>query len=134
MRFWPMMIHVQARVSTPSSLRYTRNSRRQYIRIYRMEMLETLLDHPHAEALGLLFFGTLCLIGLVQVVRKGLALVLWLVMFTVGLLPVAYILSGSDSAFLNSARDAVTDARSSAPGIGSNVIKRWCATLDDVCR
>lgn len=99
-----------------------------------MEMLQALFDHPQAETAILVVSSAMCLIGLIQVVRKGLALVLWLALFTTGLLPLTYILSGSDSTFFNTARDAVTDARDAAPGFGSNLLRRWCGKLDDACR
>lgn len=99
-----------------------------------MEMVQALFDHPQAETILLVASSAMCLIGLIQVVRKGLALVLWLALFTAGLLPLTYILSESDSTFFNSARNAVTDARDAAPGFGNNLLRRWCGKLDDTCR
>lgn len=70
-------------------------------------------------------------LGFIQVVRKGFALVFWLVLFTAGMFPVVYVFKGSDVDFIASARSRVGDIGSLAPGIRDDVLKVWCDKLDE---
>lgn len=95
-----------------------------------MELIREFLAHPQSD-LVLLVVGTLLtLVGFFQVVRKGFALVFWLVLFAAGLFPLMYVFKGSDADFLTNTRARVTDIGSMAPGIRDDVLKVWCDKLD----
>lgn len=95
-----------------------------------MEQIQQFLAHPQADFVLLIVGGLLALTGFIQVVRKGFALVFWLLLFAAGLLPVMYVFKGSDVDFLTSTRDKVADIGSLAPGIRDDVLKVWCDKLD----
>jgi len=94
-----------------------------------MELIQQYLDHPNADTILLVVGIVLVTIGFVQVVRKGFALVFWLILFTAGILPLMYVFQGSDSDFLT---DATTRVGSLVPGVADDVIKVWCDKLDQV--
>ena len=95
-----------------------------------MELIQEFLAHPQSDLVLLVTGALLSLVGFIQVVRKGLALVFWLVLFAAGLFPLMYVFKGSDADFLTSARDRVSDIGSMAPGIRDDVLKVWCDKLD----
>ena len=74
--------------------------------------------------------GLISLIGFFQVVRKGFALLFWLLLFAVGMFPVMYVFKGSDMDFLAQARQHVASVGSLAPGISDDVVRLWCDKLD----
>ncbi len=96
-----------------------------------MELVEQLLAHPQSGAF--LFIGGLILsiFGFIQIVRKGLALVLYLMLFAVGMFPVVYAFKGSDMDFLANARAQVSDISGLPMGLKDDVIKAWCNKLDE---
>jgi len=95
-----------------------------------MDQIQQLLAHPQADFVLLIVGGLLTLIGFIQVVRKGFALVFWLLLFAAGLLPVMYVFKGSDTSFLASTRDRVTDIGSLAPDIRDELLQGWCDKYD----
>ena len=95
-----------------------------------MEQIQQFLSQPYADVVLLIIGGLLALTGFVQVVRKGFALVFWLVLFAVGMFPVMYVFKGSDVDFLTSTRDSVSNISGLAPGIRNDVLKVWCDKLD----
>lgn len=99
-----------------------------------MELVQQFLAHPQSELIMLIAGSLLSLLGFIQVVRKGFALVFWLVLFAVGMFPVMYVFKGSDVDFLASARNHVNDIGSLAPGIRDDVLKVWCDKLDEAGR
>lgn len=96
-----------------------------------MELVQQFLEHPQSGVF--LFFGGLALsiFGFIQIVRKGLALVLYLMLFAVGMFPVMYAFKGSNVDFLANARSQLTEYGSLAPGIKDDVMKAWCDKLDE---
>ncbi|MFK7860736.1 MAG: hypothetical protein AB8B64_18105 [Granulosicoccus sp.] len=96
-----------------------------------MELVQQFLAHPQSEIIMLVVGSILALTGFIQVVRKGFALVFWLVLFAVGMFPVMYVFKGSDADFLTSARNHVTDIGNMAPNVADDVIKIWCDKLDE---
>lgn len=99
-----------------------------------MELVQQFLAHPQSELIMLVVGSVLSLIGFVQVVRKGFALVFWLVLFAAGMFPVMYVFKGSDVDFLTSARNSVSEIGNMAPGIRDDVLKVWCDKLDEAGR
>jgi len=61
-----------------------------------MQYIEQFMAQPYADAILLVVGGLLSLIGFYNVVRKGFALVFWLILFAVGFFPVVYVFKGSD--------------------------------------
>jgi len=96
-----------------------------------MELLQQFLEHPQAELVMLIGGGLLSLFGFIQVVRKGFALVFWLVLFAAGMFPVMYVFKGSDADFLASARNHVSDLGNMAPTVRDDVLKVWCDKLEE---
>jgi len=99
-----------------------------------MELVQQFLAHPQSDLVMLIVGSILSLIGFIQVVRKGFALVFWLVLFAAGMFPVMYVFKGSDVDFLTSAKNSVGDITSLAPGIRDDVLKIWCDKLDEAAR
>lgn len=96
-----------------------------------MELVQQFLAYQHSDIIMLIAGSLLAFIGFVQVVRKGFALVFWLVLFAVGMFPVMYVFKGSDADFLASARNHVGDLGNLAPNIRDDVLKVWCDKLDE---
>jgi len=95
-----------------------------------MQYIEQFMAQPYADAILLVVGGLLSLIGFYKVVRKGFALVFWLILFAVGFFPVVYVFKGSDADFLAQARSSVEGIGSSVPAIKDDVLKIWCDKLD----
>lgn len=92
-----------------------------------MEQLQQLLDHPQFETALLVACGLLSFIGFIQVVRKGFAFVLWLMLFAVGIFPLMYVLEGSDVDFLANVSSRISGL---TPEIADEFIQDWCNKLD----
>ena len=96
-----------------------------------MELVQQLLAHPHADVIMLFVGGFLAIIGFVQVVRKGLSLVFWLGLFSIGLFSVTYVFKGSDIDFMAHTQNRVAEFGSLVPGIRDDVLEVWCTKLDE---
>ena len=96
-----------------------------------METVQELLAHPMADTVMLLVGVLLVIVGFVQVVRKGLSLVLWLALFGIGLFSVTYVFKGSDIDFMTHTQNQVADFGSLVPGIRDDVLELWCTKLDE---
>jgi hypothetical protein len=95
-----------------------------------MEYVQQFLNSEHAEIIMLVVGSVLTVFGFIQVVRKGFALVFWLLLFAAGLIPLVYVFKGSDMDFLVSTRNQVSEIGSRVPGIKDDVLKVWCDKLD----
>jgi len=95
-----------------------------------MELIQEALSHEYADTFLVVFGVLFTVIGFVQVVRKSFALVLWLMLFAIGVFALAYVFKGSDIDFLKDTVNSVTQAGGLMPGIGDDVLRLMCEKLD----
>ncbi len=96
-----------------------------------MEQVQQFLEHPNADLIMFVLGAILAFFCFIQIVRKGAALMLYLVLFIVGMFPVMYAFKGSDADFLANARDRVSEYGGLVPGIKDDVLAAWCTKLDE---